>query len=1177
MKLTALLVFLACLQISARTYSQTVTFSGREVPLQKVFAAIKQQTGYVFFYDKDLLRQAKPVTLQVKDAPLEEVLRLSFKDQPLTWSIVNKTITIKKADLQEAVPSGNQVSFIDVKGRVVNEKGEPVEGVSVNIKETRVVTTTNSNGEFSLSSVDPDAVLVFTHVNLETFELKVSGKTELIINLKTKISTLGDVTVTVNTGYEKIPKERATGSFEFVNNEELNRRVGANILDRLEGVSTGIFFDKRFGSAANASISLNNIIIRGLSTLTTSPDNVRQPLVVVNNFIYEGNVNNINPNDVESITVLKDAAAASIYGARAANGVIVITTKQGRYNKPMQIALNTNVQVTQKPDLFHLPRMTSDEYIDVEEFLFSQGFYDGDLNDTRFPALSPVVEILAKKRDGTISQSDATTQINALRTLDVRNDFKNYVYQSAVDQQYSLNLNGGTEKISYSVSGGFDKGTSVLKGNTYERITLNSDNTFLPIQKLSVNVATRFTSAKNKNNSIGEFGSQNYGYRRGSRALVPYAQFADALGSYLTMAKDYRETYADTAGNGQLLNWKYSPLEELANADNSSEEQDIVLNTSFNYQLTKFLTVAAAYQYQHTSGEIRNHYSDQTYYTRNLINRYTNLNQEDPYLRNPVPLGGILDETPYTITSHIGRAQLNFSNTWKSKHEVNGLVGSEIRETISSNTGKRTYGYNEQKLSSSLVDYINYFPLYDNSGSAQVPWPFSSYKRTDHFVSLFANGAYTFDNKYTLSASARRDAANLFGINLRDKWKPFWSAGVAWNISKESFFQVEPISYLRFRANYGYLGNVNNTVAPYTIIENYPAIYNPFNLSYANIYTPANPGLTWETVKTYNIGVDFRLFKDRISGYAEIYKKKSDDLILSSVVDPTTGVHSIQRNSAGMTGNGLDLSLTTTNIKSAVTWVSELNFSYIKSKVTEYMQDDNGVRAGSVAAQTGLYITTLKGISPYPVFSYPFAGLDPATGDPMGYLGKTISKDYDALANQLYDTANLNYHGSSIPTIFGNLSNIFSYKNLTLNINISYRFGYYFKKNTISYFALYNLGLQHADFSERWQQPGDENKTTIPSIIYPLSDDRRDAFYANSSANVLKGDNIRLDYIRISYALNKQFQHWLPVHGVQIYSTITNLGLLWKANKEGLDPDYNTGNSSYLPPKRFAIGLQVNF
>src|SRR5690242_11626999 len=277
-------------------------------------------------------------------------------------------------------------------GKVVNQKGEPVPGATIKIKGENMGATTDEKGAFTLTGFHSNDMMMVSAIGYQTAEIKLNGQKELSISLKPDVRELSQVTI--STGYQEIPKERATGSFDFIDNKTLNQQVGTNILNRLDGVASAVLFPKQNLQKGP------DFMIRGLSTIN-GPKN---PLIIVNNFPYDGDINNINPNDVESVTILKDAAASSIWGVRAGNGVVVITTKKGRFNQPLKVDFNTDVIVSGKPNLSSLRTISSRDYIDVEEMLFDKGYYNSRLNNTySFPAVSPVVEILAKQKAGLIS------------------------------------------------------------------------------------------------------------------------------------------------------------------------------------------------------------------------------------------------------------------------------------------------------------------------------------------------------------------------------------------------------------------------------------------------------------------------------------------------------------------------------------------------------------------------------------------------------------------------------------------------------------------------------------------------------------------------------------------------------------------------------------------------------
>ncbi|MBO9564163.1 MAG: hypothetical protein J7621_15370, partial [Niastella sp.] len=521
----------------------------------------------------------------------------------------------------------------------------------------------------------------------------------------------------------------------------------------------------------------------------------------------------------------------------------------------------------------------------------------------------------------------------------------------------------------------------------------------------------------------------------------------------------------------------------------------------------------------------------------------------------------------------------NVHKNWDTKHQLVSILGGEIRTKEQTQNAERVYGYNAGNLSTSLVDYITHFVLYGVRGSATIPFQGNIAKATDRFVSVFGNASYTYDKKYILSVSARKDAANLFGVQTNNKWKPFWTAGAAWNISNESFFNSKMINTLRIRTSYGSQGNVNNLLTPYTILQYSPASENALNsVPFASILVPGNPGLSWEMIYQFNGGIDFGLFNSRITGSIDVFGKHTDNLILRAETDPTTGIASVFKNSASMIAKGIDISINTVNIKTnRFRFATELGLSYVTNKVKDFLLDQGGMLVNDLltgGGATGIGIYPIKGKAPYSIFSLPFAGLNGTTGDPQGYLGKTITTDYRAIFNQRADTATLQYNGSAIPTIFGFFNNSFQYKGISVLVNINYRLGYFFRKSTIDYYRLNNTGITHSDFANRWQHPGDEAHTTIPSRVYPVSNNRRDNFYAYSAENVKKGDHVRLQFIKLAYEFKPVHKKAL-LRSAQVYVIANNLGILWRANKEKLDPDYNPATSFFPPPKSITAGVKM--
>lgn len=1042
-----------------------------------------------------------------------------------------------------------------IKGRVTDEKGEGLLGASVKIKNTGFLVITSNDGSFALNNVIPGSELQVSFLGYETKKVlvNVSDKT-LLITLISSQHQLEEVSI--NTGYQVLPKERSTGSFDKIDNKLFNWSTGGEVLDRLDGVASSVIFNRRNPNATSKGL----ITIRGISSLYVSPG----PLIILDNFPYEGNISNINPNDVESITVLKDAAAASIWGAKAGNGVIVITSKKGVIGQPFKLSVNSNLSLTGKPDLNYYNQITPADYIDVEKYLFDKGFYNSQIATTvRPPLLTPVVILLNKFRNHEITEDQLNSQINFFKNQDVRKDYDKYVYREASKQQYALNMSGGGNQGSYFLSAGYDKNLNNLVVSNNDRLSLRSAINFKPVKKLEIESTLLYTlnnSQSNGQDSPIGFNTLSFG----SKLLYPYARLADDAGHPLSIERVYRKEYMDMLLPGKVLDWDYKPLEDIKQNSFSSKSQDILLNVGARYQLNSIFSTEIKYMYERTATETLNWQAANSFLTRYTINSYT---QSDG--SRPIPVGDIIDPGNTLFSSNGLRGQLNTHKVWSDKHELNLIAGAETRENRTVSRNYRLYGYDNEFLGVANVDFKTQYANLFGLGNSQVPNSNSIDIFTDRFTSLYFNGSYSYDNRYIISASARKDAANLLGLKSNKKGTPLWSAGAAWNINHEGFYKLDWLPVLKLRATYGYSGSVSGAPPAKAIIV-YQGDNPVTNLPYGTNSNAPNPSLRWEKIGIMNLGLDFSLKESRLSGSIEYYEKRSKDLYSYSDVDQTIGFTSLLINSANMKGSGIDLILNTKIISARqFKWDTRLLFNYSQNRVTKYLYNQPTINAYITSGSTP---NPIKGKHAYAMFSYKFAGLDPETGDPMGYLNGQPSKDYSAIRNTK-DINDLDYHGSAVPIYFGSFMTTFSHRNLSLSFNINYQFDYYFKKDGINYNSLFNSGKGHGDFSKRWQKPGDELSTTVPSMIFPLSGLRED-FYAKSSALVERGDHIRLQDITMGYTL-------IPKRGpqhIKFYANVSNLGILWRKNKSGIDPLMAANQFTYIRPSfTTAFGLTANF
>lgn len=1168
MKLIALFLILSLLQVAAKSSAQ-VSLKENAASLEKVLLTIKSNSGFDLFFDRAILKaKARPVTITVSNVSVEEALKKVFKDQPeLTYTLEGKIISVKEKIVAPVTQDLNPMLQplpppIDVRGRVVDSLGQPLMGAGVKVRGGRLGTTTDENGYFLLKGVEESAMLEISFTGYATKVVKAGdekGLSGLVLKMATNV--LATVTL-LNTGYQQLKPNEVNGSYVVIDNKRLNEQVGTNILDRLKNIVPGLSFTNGKIYSGSQSKTKTNVVIRGLSTI----EGVLDPLIVLDNFIYEGNLENINPNDVESVTILKDAAATSIWGARAGNGVIVITTKKGRFNQKLRIDFNTSLSITPKPDLLKIPYISTSDFINVEEFLFNNKFNLSDTSNTYRPALTPVYEILLKRKNGQITASDSANQIDALKKIDGRNEYNKF-YRDAAVRQYALTLSGGSGNMAWLFAGAYDNTIGQLQSKS-ERVNVRIRNTYKPIKDLQISVNANYT-----NSTSSPSGAPGYNSIRSGFKFVPYLQFQDDSGNPLPVY-NYRKTYIDTVGGGRLLDWKLYPIDNYKHVSQLTQLHELIAELGVQYNLFNGALFQFYYQNQKQWSNSEINYGIKSFYTRDLINRFTKLGATAATDTFRVPKGDILELSNNTVSSQNFRGQLSWSRN-SDKHAVSAMIGAEAREVRSTSGSSTEYGFSRDPLRNGFVDYFTAFPNFTTGSLENIAGsPTVGNTSLNRFVSVYGNASYTYISRYSLSVSGRKDAANIFGLSTNDKWKPLWSVGAGWNISNESFYKFYAIPTLKLRATFGYSGNVDLSRTALPIASR--NTNTTTNLPYLRIGTLNNPGLKWEQLSQINLAVDFAFNKDIVSGSLDFYTKRGVDLYGASPVDYTAWgrLNSLTKNVASMKGKGVELLLTTRNLNRALSWNTTFLYSYNTSETLDYFDQTD---LTNVIAFRGKRITPVIGRPLFAIAAYKWAGLN-ASGEPQGYLDGQKSTDFDKITS----SSNLNkgtgggsfdYIGSADPTHYGSVTNSFTWKGFSLSFNISYSFGYFFRKNALSYYDLFTTGIGNKEFENRWLKPGDENRTHVPSMTYVNHPQftSRSLFYELSEVNVLKGDNVRLEYINIGYYLNARGKK-LPFEGMQLYLNISKPGILWRSNKENLDPD----SQDFPVPSTFTFGVRTS-
>lgn len=1027
----------------------------------------------------------------------------------------------------------------------------PLSKVVVNVPALNLVTATDDTGRFIIPIETGRHRVIFSHLGFNTEEVEIDflAETNFLVYLTEYRTLLQEVEV--NTGFQKLSKERATGSFEFVSADLLNEQVSTNLIERLEGVVSSLSVDKRTNGGG--------MMVRGLSSITGTQ---REPLIVLDNFPFEGDINNINPNDVESITVLKDAAAASIWGTRAGNGVIVITTKSAQLDAPLRIDFNTNLTFLEKPDLFYSRSIAPRDLVDVEKMLFDNGYFNSlEISNNRTP-LSPVVELLIANRDGTLSNDGLSREMDALRSTDLRSQYNQYMYSTGTNTQYYLNMNQGGPASAWKLSAGFDRNIDNLS-SAFNRMNIDARYQLNIGDKLKMSFNNMFAYTKSQQ------GKPDFSELSVNGGQLPiYTRLADQHGNPVSVMKNYRKSFTDTVGNGMLLDWDYYPLDDYQSVDGRNTSQYWDFNVIVDYKLMKDLSASLNYRHIRQNQESDMVYDESSYFARDYINLFSRV--EDGQVTHMVPLGGILDHSATTTLANNIRGQLNYQPRWLA-NELNVMLGGEVRDAKRESRVTRDYGVDTKTLSvASNVNYGDPHTTIVNGRRSYILNRSSLGHNINRFVSLYMNGAYTYENRYTMSFSARRDASNLFGVATNDKWNALWSTGLQWHISHEDFYSSGWLPHLKLRATYGVSGNVNQRMAAVTTIIYYSglSVYTGHPSAHFNNYY--NPDLRWEKVRMFNVGLDFQARNSRIMGSVEYYRKNAEDLFGPELLDYTGGIGtSITKNTASMQARGIDLNLKSLNTMGVVKWSTDLFVNHYRDKVTAYHLSNT---RGSNFVNGDLNISGVTGHPVYTLYSYPWAGLSSDNGAPLGYFNDELSDNYALLTGPQVDVSDLEFHGPVYPTFFGAVGNTLQWKGFSLTARLGFEFGHYFRRGALSYNTLFSSRDGHMEYANRWQMPGDENHTNVPSMVFPAIS-ARDGFYTRSAATAEKADNIRLHYINLTYRIaNPRFGNFSLQH-FDVSIVANNLGTIWTSNQYGLDPQYRI----MLPQKTFSVGLKTSF
>ncbi len=1197
----SVLILLFCCLITPYTYgfeqSDKISVIAKDASLAIVFQQIEKQTGYSFFYSPKEIDPSTKVTAVYKNESLAQVLHSILDPMYIRFTILKHQIILKKGATNTSVPTTlikNNIQQQTIVGKVVDKNGVPIPGVKVSVNNGERAVATTTEGLYSIEA-KPGDKLSFSMLGFKTkvYTLK-KGETTLNVTLHESALKLDQVKV-VFTGYQTISKERSTGSFSQPDMDIVeNRSSSMNILQRLDGLIPGLTVNN------SPSASQNPILIRGLSTIGIPDPNTpggytgtnRGPLIVVDGIALD-NASSINPQNVAEITVLKDATTASIWGARASNGVIVITTKHGRLDQKLKVNYDGFISFRGKPDLNYFPVLNSRQFIQAAKDVFDPITYPYNsaaaYTNLGSSGMPPHESILYRQYRGFISDARAASMLDSLASINNVGQIRDLWYRNSVLMHHTISLSGGGDKYSFYGSMAYTDDQSNRPGedndtykiNLRQDYYLNEDIHLYLIADLTQTVA----SAKRTINIDNRF--------------YPYQLFRDANGNNLSMP--YMGYLSDSVRidfqNRSNINLDYNPLDEFnyGYTKNNSLANRIVGGASIN--LFKNLQFKGLYAYVKENKKTTSYDDEKSYRVRAEVVQFTvaPTASSTPIYYLPTT-GGRYSVTNWNRRNWTVRNQLVYDNNWKNGlHQLTLLVGQEAREKRIQSHSSTVRGYNAKLQTYASIDYatlrtdgvIGSVMPNGFGRSTLSDDSFDQMEFTTRFTSYYANAAYTYNHKYTVNGSWRIDQSNLFGVDKSAQNRPVWSVGAKWQLGKENFMADENwVNRLALRATYGITGNspLPGTASSFDIYEPQSSGFLPGGVGIF-LSTPANRKLTWESTKTINLGVDFSILENHLTGSIDLYRKQTKNLLGELPTNAFTGYSSIIGNFGALENKGIEVSLRSYNINSKnFNWSTMFTMAYNKNTITQ-MNNVAPITTGDQKVRQQYF----TGYPAFAVFAYRYAGLD-SMGDPMIYLSdgtktktRNISKPEDIV-----------FMGTYQPVWSGGLSNSFRYKGFSLNINTIYNLGHVMRRDVndfytgrlnhsnISYGDAFEEGNVHAEFNDRWKKPGDEFITNIPSYVSSrsLSGSRRDVnYYKKADINVVSASYIKLRDITLAYSLPENFVHKFKAKDITLRLQVSNL-MLWKANKYGIDPEFH--NATYgirsMPSNQGTIsfGLHVS-
>ncbi|WP_205702890.1 SusC/RagA family TonB-linked outer membrane protein [Botryobacter ruber] len=1078
---------------------------------------------------------------------------------------------------------------------------EAMPGITIIEKGTSNATITDIDGSFQLS-VPRNAVLVVSLIGYKSQEVNVEGRATIAVTLQEDASTLTEVVVT---GYQTIDRKMFTGSAALLKGEDA-KREGINDVSRmLEGRVAGVQVQNVSGTFGAAP----KIRVRGATSITG--DN--KPLWVVDGIVLEDVVNvsneqlstgdpatligssvaGLNPDDIESFQILKDASATAMYGARAMNGVVVITTKKGKIGKPI-VSYTGNYSTYLKPSYRNFDILNSADQMAVYLEMEQKGWLNySDVSRVQnggvFTKMAELIHTY-DETNGTFGlENSREAKAGFLqRYARANTDWFDVLFRNSFMQEHSLSISSGTEKTQLYFSTSYLQDNGWTVADQVKRFTGNARANFKVTDKLSIGLISQ--------GSIRDQQAPGTVSRVSDPVTGAYSRDFDINPFSYVINTSRTLTAFDENGNREFFRRSFAPFNILHELENNTLDislLDLKLQADVNYKILKNLNYnfSGALRYAKTNREhkvteesnMAQAYRAGTIYGEGVDatiqerNKFLYRNPDNPEAQpvTVLPQGGIYTTNDDNLTSYYLRNTLDWDQTFANDHTVRLFASQELRYADRQNKGFTGYGYQYNKGGVPFID--------PNAIKQGVEGNFNYYNmslRYDRFLAYMANAAYSYKGKYNLNGTVRYDGSNLLGESRTARWLPTWNVSGSWNIDTEPFMQeLDKIRRLTLRGTYGLTASMGNATNSSLVLQSASA-RRPYLSEVETIIfiqNLENSELTWEKQYETNVGIDAGLFNERLQITLDGYLRNGFDLIGRIRTSGIGGEEYKIANYADMKSHGVEATIGGGVVDNQDLKVrTQFTFGYNKGKITNLRSDPD---IWSLVIPEG---GPRQGFPYRGLYSIPFEALNPRAGYPI-----LINEDGESSPNvylQSDKTDNLIYEGPVDPVVTGGWFNSVQYKNFTLSGLVTYSAGNKIRLTQTFKTSYTDLDAMPEVFLHRWVMPGDENTTNVPSILdrltattlnngYPYNN------YNYSTARVVDGDFVRLKQVSLGYNLPTNFTGKLGVNSMSVSLVANNIWLIYADSRlNGQDPEFfNSGGVAMPIPRQFTLSLKAGF